>query len=101
MSTAEKYRAFARQCVGWADSADTIAHRETLLDMATRWVEAAARLDLSDAKSSTRAARNTSGADGGGLPKETNGGAQLKPSEAARHAKRQHQQQDRGETSVD
>ncbi len=46
MSDAEKYRAFARQCMGWAERAQTsIEHRETLLDMATTWAEVAARLD--------------------------------------------------------
>ena len=45
MSTAERYRAFARECIGWASSAKDIKHRETLLDMATHWVHAAARLD--------------------------------------------------------
>ena len=47
MSEADKYRAFARECIGWAEQAQiSIEHREALLDMATTWAEAAARLDL-------------------------------------------------------
>ena len=45
MATAEEYRKFARECLGWANRAQTVEHREILLDMATCWVEAAARLD--------------------------------------------------------
>ena len=45
MTTADRYRAFARECIGWARSAKNIKHRETLLDMATHRVHAAARLD--------------------------------------------------------
>jgi hypothetical protein len=45
MSTTQRYRAFARECIRWAHSAQTIKHREILLDMATHWVHAAARLD--------------------------------------------------------
>ena len=45
MPTADRYRLFARKCIGWADRAKTIEHREILLDMATRWEEAAAWLE--------------------------------------------------------
>jgi hypothetical protein len=46
MSKAEKYRAFARECMRWAESPqNSIEHREALLDMATAWAEAAAGLD--------------------------------------------------------
>ena len=45
MSTAERYRAFARECMRWAERATGIEHREALLDMATAWAEAAARFD--------------------------------------------------------
>jgi len=46
MSKAEKYRAFARECMRWAEHAQiSIEHREALLDIATAWAEAAARLD--------------------------------------------------------
>jgi hypothetical protein len=41
----ERYRAFARECMRWAERARNIDHREALLDMATNWAEAAARLD--------------------------------------------------------
>jgi hypothetical protein len=47
MSEAEKYRAFARECMRWAERAqNSIEHREALLDMAAAWAEATARLDL-------------------------------------------------------
>jgi hypothetical protein len=42
---ADQYRAFARECIKWSRSAETVERREVLLDMATHWVEAAARLD--------------------------------------------------------
>ena len=45
MERAERYRAFARKCMRWANRAQTIEHRERLLDLATTWAEAAARLD--------------------------------------------------------
>jgi len=46
MSKAEKYRAFARECMRWAEHAQiSIEHREALLDMATACAEVAARLD--------------------------------------------------------
>ena len=45
MTAAERYRAFARACMGWADRAKTIKHREILLDMATCLVEVAAQLE--------------------------------------------------------
>ena len=44
-SILEQYRAFARECMKWANSANTIEQREILLDMATHWAEAGARLD--------------------------------------------------------
>ena len=47
MSEAAKYRAFARECIRWAERAQiSLEHREALLDMATTWAKAAARLDL-------------------------------------------------------
>jgi hypothetical protein len=106
MSTAEQYRAFARECLKWVDSAKSIEHREILLDMATHWAEAAARVDhqhalidqfgelVSEARLSLRAARSASVADGGGLSKQTNGSGQPKPPEAARHAQHQHQRRE-------
>jgi hypothetical protein len=42
---ADQYRAFARECIKWSWRAQTIEHREVLLDMATYWAKAAARLD--------------------------------------------------------
>lgn len=76
MSTADQYRAFARECIRWANGATYIEHREAFLDMATHWVEAAARLDhqhalfdqfdhLRDAKRQLGAERAKSSANGG------------------------------------
>ena len=45
MSTAERYRAFACECMRWAERAQDVEHRETMLDMATRWAQAAALVD--------------------------------------------------------
>jgi hypothetical protein len=53
MSTAEQYRAFARECITWASNAKDVAHREILLDMATHWVHAAARLDHQNSQNDT------------------------------------------------
>ena len=44
-SIPEQHRAFARECMKWADSANTTEQREILLDMATHWAEAGARLN--------------------------------------------------------
>jgi hypothetical protein len=113
MSTAEQYRAFARECMKRAESAKTIEHHEILLDMATHWAEAATRLDhhhalidqfgelVNNAKANLRAARKASAADGSSLSKQTNGGGQPKPPEAASHAKYQYSRRERGETSAD
>jgi hypothetical protein len=49
MATAEEYRTFARECISWADRAQTVERREILLDMAVCWAEAAARLDQQQA----------------------------------------------------
>ena len=45
MSSADQYRAFARECIRWANGATNLEHREAFLDMATHWAAAAARLD--------------------------------------------------------
>ena len=45
MSSADQYRAFARECIGWANGAIKLEHREAFPDMATHWAAAAARLD--------------------------------------------------------
>ena len=34
MTTPDRYRAFARECMQWAEKAKDIKHREILLDMA-------------------------------------------------------------------
>jgi len=104
-STPEQYRALARECMKWADSAKTIEQREILLDMATHWAEAAARLDhqhaliglfgelMSKAKANPRAVSKVLAAHGSGLSKHTNGSGQPKQPEAASHAK-YHQQRE-------
>ena len=45
MSKAEQFRAFARECMASAESTDDIDQREALLQLATQWAFAAARLD--------------------------------------------------------
>ena len=45
MSNAERYRAFARECMQRAERARSLKRREALLDMATTWAEAAAQVD--------------------------------------------------------
>ena len=45
MSTADRYRAFACECMRWAERAQDVERRETLLEMATRWAQAAALVD--------------------------------------------------------
>jgi hypothetical protein len=85
MATAKKYRAFARECMGWADRARTVEHRETLLDMATCWAEVAARLDhqhallgqfddlVRKAKWHFPGSRRAAAMDGNGLSHQMNG----------------------------
>jgi hypothetical protein len=82
MTAAERYRAFARACMGWADRAKTIERREILLDMATRWVEAAAWLEhqhalldrfgakVSEAKRQLSNSKHAAAINGNGRPKE-------------------------------
>lgn len=90
MPDAERYRAFARQCMRWAGrDHNTIEHREALLEMATSWAEAAALLDRTfalvdqfdglacKARNSPRAAtdghRETMNGNGSGETKHTDG----------------------------
>jgi hypothetical protein len=46
MSEAEKFRAFARECMASAAITEDIDQREAFLEMALRWAGAAARLNL-------------------------------------------------------
>lgn len=45
MTTVAHYRAFARECLRWAQRAKNTERREALLELATTWAEAAARVD--------------------------------------------------------
>ena len=89
MSEAEKYRAFARECIRWAEHAqNSVEHREALLDMATAWAEAAARLDLGFAlieqfdDLASEARKNLEAAtDGHRQPTQGNGGGQTNQSD--------------------
>ncbi len=45
MSEAERFRAFARECIASAENTNDIDQRETLLELAMQWAFAAARLD--------------------------------------------------------
>jgi hypothetical protein len=44
-SQTDRYRAFARDCIKWSQSAKILERREALLDMATHWAKLAAQLD--------------------------------------------------------
>jgi hypothetical protein len=89
MSEVDKYRAFARECMRWAERAqNSIEHREALLDMATAWAEAAARLDhlfaLNDqfADLACEASKNLRAAtDGHRQPVQGNGSGQTNPTD--------------------
>ena len=43
MSSAEEYREFAEECLGWAKTARSDQERRIFLQMAEVWLEAAAR----------------------------------------------------------
>jgi hypothetical protein len=88
MGTPDEYRAFARECMRWAEKAKDLEHREALLDMATSWAEAAACLDyragllnrfgeiVSEAKRHLSVSCQVPAIDGNGLSLKTNGGGQ-------------------------
>jgi len=43
--TAQEYRANARQCLSWAESARYPGNRDAFFDLAATWVGAAARIE--------------------------------------------------------
>jgi hypothetical protein len=43
--TAQEYRANARQCLSWAESARDPENRDAFFDLAATWVSAAARIE--------------------------------------------------------
>jgi hypothetical protein len=43
--TVQEYRANARQCVSWAESARDSENRDAFFDLAATWVSAAARIE--------------------------------------------------------
>ena len=43
--TVQEYRANARQCVSWAESASDPKNRDAFFDLAATWVSAAARIE--------------------------------------------------------
>ena len=45
MTTADEYRQYARECLQWAEQAETDDERLSLISMATDWTLAAVRLD--------------------------------------------------------
>ena len=96
MSEADKYRAFARECIRWAEGAQDVEHREALLDMATAWADAAAQLDrrfalihqFDDLAHKSR--KNFSAAtDGHGQTMQGNGSGQTKQTESPGGSKQQ------------
>ena len=95
-SIPEQYRAFARECMKWADSANTISSAK----YCWTWLraEAGARLDHQHAfigqfgeltKANLPQYTKVSAAHGSGLSNQTNGSDQPKQPEAASHAKYQ------------
>jgi hypothetical protein len=45
MTTADEYRDYAKECLQWADEAETDDQRQSFLDMARDWTLAALRLE--------------------------------------------------------
>ena len=43
--TVQEYRANARQCLSWAESASDPENREAFFDLAATWVSVAARIE--------------------------------------------------------
>ena len=43
--TGQEYRANARQCLSWAESARDLESRDAFFDLAATWVSAAARIE--------------------------------------------------------
>ena len=43
--TAQEYRANARQCLSWAESARDPENRDAFFDLAATWISAAARIE--------------------------------------------------------
>lgn len=41
MSSPDEFRAFARECLRWAEETSDEKHREVLLDLAKQWMHAA------------------------------------------------------------
>jgi hypothetical protein len=107
MATAKKYRKFARQCLSWADRAQTLEHREALLDMATCWAEAAAQLEHQQGLRDQfveivgKATRRASAIDGNGAgPELEDGRTQPKHADGVSLAKPERQlPREGGETS--
>ena len=45
MTTASEFREYAKECLAWADEAETDSQRQSFLDMARDWTLAAMRLE--------------------------------------------------------
>jgi hypothetical protein len=45
MTTADEFREYAKECLQWADEAETGDQRQSFLDMARDWTLAALRLE--------------------------------------------------------
>jgi hypothetical protein len=45
MTTANEFREYAKECLEWADQAETDDQRQSFLDMARDWTLAALRLE--------------------------------------------------------
>lgn len=50
MASPKDFRAFARQCLRWAEEARDERHRQVLRDLAQQWMRAAVQLEKSIAQ---------------------------------------------------
>jgi hypothetical protein len=63
--TAQEYRANARQCLSWAESASDPENREAFFALAATWESAAARIEKSTAAPGIQHNRRTFAPSGG------------------------------------
>jgi hypothetical protein len=77
MSSAEEFRAFAKECLDWAKTARSDPERSIFADMARTWIDAAARLEAGPVAIEPVAAEFPASdrSDGGGAPPPATGNA--------------------------
>jgi hypothetical protein len=55
VSSAKEYRAYGAECMEWAKTAKSDSERDTFLEMATSWLQAAAIAELASRPSNDQA----------------------------------------------